>query len=245
MLLGVDVWEGNPQIDEAVLKAAGVEFMVVRLNDMNGGHHKDTNFDSQWLEAQEFIRWPYFVYNPWISGVQNFTWLQQNMPDGAKAVSLDIEVVKSGYSPAEYASQVSTFLGLVKQLWNFNIYTGQWFLPNLSTWPTKYEYWWARYPFSVYPAARTNIDWDGLKAKLGVLAWSPGTTPGICRLWQCSADRYILPGCGGSSVDINLWSGTREELVAWAGNSIIPPQTWQKAVTAFLRGQGYTGPDIV
>lgn len=52
--LGIDTWEGQLELDEAVLKANGVKFIFVRLNDINGGHHKDENFDKQWGEAAGF-----------------------------------------------------------------------------------------------------------------------------------------------------------------------------------------------
>jgi GH25 family lysozyme M1 (1,4-beta-N-acetylmuramidase) len=53
-ILGIDTWEGQLELDESALKNAGVRFMFIRLNDMNGGHHKDTGFDKQWREAAGF-----------------------------------------------------------------------------------------------------------------------------------------------------------------------------------------------
>jgi hypothetical protein len=42
---GVDVWEGSLDVEEPVLKEAGIEFTIVRLNDMQWRHHKvDKNF---------------------------------------------------------------------------------------------------------------------------------------------------------------------------------------------------------
>ena len=54
--------------------------MITRLNDINGGHHKDENFDKQWKQAQYFLRAPYFVYNPWVNGKGNYDWLMANLP---------------------------------------------------------------------------------------------------------------------------------------------------------------------
>lgn len=241
-ILGVDVWEGNPDLDEAILLAAGVKFIAIRLNDINGGHHMDENFAEQWAQAEGFIRWPYFVYNPWKSGLENFEWLFGRIPAEARAVSIDIEVRKAGYSPTTYANQVADFVSRARLVWNINIYSGAWFLPCLAQWPGDVEYWWARYPYSLYPPSTQRITWEQLAQKLAATPWQPGTTPGPCRMWQCTADRYILPGCS-THLDINLWNGTLEDLAAWAGQQTLPPQDWRWAVTGFIRQLGYTGPD--
>jgi hypothetical protein len=248
-ILGIDVWEGNPEINEAQLFEEDVRFMIVRLNSMSGGHHMDSNFYSQWEQVQAFIHWPYFVYNPWVSGQANFDWLAAHMPAEAGAVSIDIEVKKDGYSPKTYAEQVKIFFDQFtvdaqgSHPWNVNIYTGQWFLGYLFSWPGDREYWWARYPYALHADQRTYISWADLRTKLGAYGWHPGTTAGLCRLWQCTADRFILPGCGGTCVDINEWSGTLEELQAWAGNLVVPVRTWSHEIDAWARSQGYTGPD--
>ena len=228
-ILGADLWEGNPVIDEPTLKAAGVAFMIVRLNDINGGLHKDVNFDVQWAQAAPFIRWPYFVYNPWVSGQQNFDWLANNIPNDACAVSIDIEVSKPGYSPHDYATQTGIFRSLVAQHWNHDTYTGGGYIALLDKWPVT-DYWWARWPFIVYPPQRENWTWEKLKGVIDSMTWNPGNTPGPCKLWQITGDRLILPGCGGTCVDINIWNGTLDELRAFAG--YVPVLTLEERVTA-------------
>src|SRR5262245_43799469 len=126
--LGIDTWEGQLNIDETVLKANHIPFMFIRLNDINGGHHKDETFDRQWQEAAAFYRAPYFVYNPWVSGSANFLWLQDHMPADALALASDVEVRMAGYSPVTYAAEVKKFNAMAKARWNFVVYTGEWFL---------------------------------------------------------------------------------------------------------------------
>jgi hypothetical protein len=222
-ILGIDTWEGSPNLDEVTLKSAGVEFVIVRLNDMSGGHHRDTNFNTQWAQAAPFYRWPYFVYNPWATGEANYTWLAANMPGDAHAVSIDIEVRKAGYTPAEYTRQVNKFLALAYPHWNIDIYTGGGYKTLLSQWPTDYAYWWARWPYLLYPDERENWTWDRLKNVLNEMTWIPGATPGPCHLWQVTGDRLIFPGCGGTCVDINAWSGTLAQLADWTGGTPPPP----------------------
>ena len=94
--LVVDVWEGQLEVNETVLKTNGIAGMGIRLNDMNGGHHLDSNFWNQWKQAVNFVRFPYFVYNPWVTGAVNYTWLVANAPAGIPVIAVDIEVRMSG-----------------------------------------------------------------------------------------------------------------------------------------------------
>jgi len=225
--LVLDVWEGQLEIDEAALFAGGVGGLVIRLNDMSGGHHMDAGFSKQWAEAEGFLRWPYFVYNPWVTGKDNYDWLAMHMPNLCPAVAIDVEVRKSGYSAAVYAGQLGDFMERVQKIWRAHIYTGEWFLAEVSIWP-KAEFWWAQYPYSMYPDSRITLSWDELRTKIGKLTWPPinaNKAPGAVRMWQCSGDRIILPG-SSRAMDINVFPGTAADLEAWLvldGTPVIPP----------------------
>lgn len=244
-VFGIDVWEGNLDIDEAELLRGGVDFIIPRLNSIQGTLHKDFNFDAQWEQAKGFIRFPYFVYTPYARGTENYEWMAANLPPGVKRVAVDVEVIRSGYSPTEYAANVKTFIDLcfTHGLWPV-IYTGGWFIKNLSVWP-KTEYWWARYPYVMYPSQSRQVTWGELKEMLSSLAWNPACTLGPCRLWQCSGDRLKLPGCNNRAVDINIWNGNRDELEEWVGYKSSPPASWAQSLTDWARSQPqpYTGPD--
>jgi GH25 family lysozyme M1 (1,4-beta-N-acetylmuramidase) len=220
-ILGIDTWEGQLNIDEAVLKANGVSFMFIRLNSVAGGLHKDADFDAQWAQAAGFHRAPYFVYNPFVSGSANFLWLQSNMPTDAKAVGIDIELYVSGYSSVTYAAEVQKFLSLLT--WNYVIYTGEWFLLYLSTWSKTAGYWWAQYPNGFYPAETLSLSWDDLRAKLTKYT-GPGNAskvPGPLKFWQFSGDRLILPG-STKPIDVNVFLGTESELSSFMGGAQTP-----------------------
>ena len=221
MILGLDVWEGSLEINEQLLLENGVRYLIPRLNDMNGGHHLDGNFYSQWDQSAGFLRTPYFVYNPWVSGAENAKWLLANLPRNApRRLFVDIEVRKDGYSPDVYANEVQEFIDiLLAEGFKPCIYTGAWFLPCLSRWPSNVDYWWARYPYDLYPPVATPISWQDLSAKVELVGWYPDPMhicPGTVRLWQCSADRYIPSGTERAT-DINAWNGTLEELEDWWG----------------------------
>ena len=217
----LDVWEGQLEIDEAAFLAAGVAGMVIRLNHMAGGHHMDEGFQKYWDASAAFLRWPYFVYNPWVDGEQNYNWLLAHAPV-CNAVSVDIEVKYPDYSSREYARQVAKFMALAKAKWNINVYTGEWFLEYLDYWPANTDYWWAQYPYKVYPPERTSLTWEQLRALVATLNWPPvnaAKCPGNLKLWQCSGDRLLLPG-SIRALDINIWPDTLESLAGWVGSPV-------------------------
>ena len=227
-VLGFDAWEGSLEIDEQTLLDNGVAFGFARLNDMNGGHHKDENFDNQWPQLVNFLRAPYFVYNPWATGKANFEWLAANMPANAVRLGVDIEVKYPGYSPITYGTEVTSFLNLASKEWLIAKYTGAWFLQYLNTWPAG-DYWWARYPNSFYPDQITRITWAELKAKVTAATWSPDPNKlcaGEVKIWQISP-RYQPEGTQ-HALDINVWLGTLAELTTWWGSEAQPaPDTDQ------------------
>lgn len=207
-ILLLDVWEGSLEIDEQVILENNVKGFLIRINDMNGGHHKDTEFDKQWNEAKNFIRIPYFVYNPWVNGLANANYLISILPQGVTTIAVDIEVRKDGYSPNTYAKEVDTCIKYwLSKGFTVLIYTGAWFINYLSYWPNYTEYWWARYPYLLYPNSPINITWDQLRELIKSLSWSPGCNKGPCSLWQCSGDRLILPGTL-RTMDVNIFYGT-------------------------------------
>lgn len=221
--LVVDVWEGQLEVNEAVLKQNGVAGMGIRLNDMNGGHHLDTNFWKQWGEARNFVRFPYFVYNPWVDGAANFAWLAANCPTEALTVAVDVEVRKPGYAPATFARELDEFLGLCAARWKVIIYTAQWFLPYLGWWP-HVDYWWAQYPDQDHYFGGVST-WADLKKRLDQLdkPFNVESIPGQLRMWQFSGDYLKLPGFS-TAADVNIFYGTVQDLAEYFGTgSVIKP----------------------
>lgn len=221
--LVIDTWEGQLEIDETVLKANGVAGISIRINDMSGGHHKDTGFDKQWSEAKNFVRFPYFVYNPWVDGVANYQWLVANMPPEAKSVAVDIEVRFSGITAAKYAGEVNKFLELCKPMWKTIIYTAQWFLDALSKWPTV-DYWWAQYPNGATYFGNVKT-WDQLKIALDALdkPFNVGSIPGTLKMWQFTGDYLTLPG-NTRKMDVNIFYGTEKELADYFVCTVTIPE---------------------
>jgi GH25 family lysozyme M1 (1,4-beta-N-acetylmuramidase) len=232
-IFGIDSWEGNLIINEPELKLGGVSFLIPRMNSISGALHMDDTFLTQWAEAEPFIHFPYYVYTPYSPGAVNWAWLKAHLPAGVKRIAVDIEVKRPDYPAWAYAAQVYQFLDDV-QMYGLKpvIYTGAWFLDTLDSWPAYVEYWWARYPYALYPPDSQRITWAELRVKLDALGWNPACTTGTCHLWQCSGDRYKLPGMNDRVADINVWDGTLNELRAWVGDNVEDEPTLEEKVEA-------------
>ena len=240
-ILGIDTWQGQLEIDEAVLKANGVKFIFVRLNSMSGRHHKDTGFDKQWAEAAGFYRAPYFVYNPWVTGQANFDWLAANMPADAHAVALDMEVIMPGYPAVTYGAEFKKFKALASARWKAVIYTGEGYLSMLTPWDTTADYWWAEYPFEFYSAPILPSTWDDLRKRLMFYA-GPGNAakiPGRLKFWQFSGDKLILPG-NPHAMDVNVFFGNEAQLAEFFGGTPTPVPTAPADVVTPLYDGSFT-----
>jgi hypothetical protein len=219
--LVIDVWEGSLEIDEALLKENGVYGIGIRLNDMSGGHHKDKTFDSQWYQARGMVRFPYFVFNPWVDGRANYNWLLANMPAGATSVAIDVEVIYNAVPPAKYGAELSAFLSLANKKWKTIIYTAEWFLNKVTPW-AKQDYWWAQYPDPAFYLYGTR-SWDELKKRLDnpnlQKPMNAAKIPGNLKMWQFSGDYLILPGTI-RDIDVNIFYGTTTELAQYFGQEV-------------------------
>lgn len=221
-----DVWEGQLEIDEAAVRAGGVRGLFIRINKLNGGTSKDEYFDVQWQQAGDagLLRAPYFVFNPWQSGQSNFDWLFAHAPAGVKLIAVDVEVVYSAVSPSKYAAELKRFVELARSKWSVVIYTAEWFLPYLSSWPSG-DYWWAQYPYSLYPGGAQHWTYAQLRSVMDTLTVPSNASkiPGTLKVWQCSGDRLILPGTV-RPVDVNLFRGSQQQLADWMGGTLSEPE---------------------
>ena len=224
--MGVDTWEGQLAIDEILLKEEEIEFFIIRLNDMNGGHHMDTGFHQQWEEAKGFVRGLYFVYNPWVNAVQNFQWLRENAPGDTTFVMIDVEVRKDDVTPYQYGAELRKFTDMcVDYYYRTVIYTGEAYLSLVDVWPTNVTYCWAQYPYELYHNGEGPKYMTGLELRGEIDLYEgpfnaemiPGG-PDNWSIWQCSGDTMILPGTT-RIIDILVFRGSKAELVDFFGDA--------------------------
>jgi GH25 family lysozyme M1 (1,4-beta-N-acetylmuramidase) len=223
----LDIWEANSDLDYPTLLSYNIAGIIVRINDMQGGHHMDAKFAVNWPAAKQLpVRAIYFVYNPWVDGPANYAWLAAHLPsDFASRLFADIEVKYPGYGPDTYAVEVAKFIALCKAQWKISIYTGAWFLPTLSFWPADVDYWWGAYPNSLNTGE--SISWVEFNNRLDLLkfAYNGASCPGGINnisAWQCSGGGVIMPGFGAHKVDVSVFPGTLGDLRIWMGYGSQP-----------------------
>jgi GH25 family lysozyme M1 (1,4-beta-N-acetylmuramidase) len=209
---------GAQTIDEAVLKTDNVSGLIIGLNHIEGGHHLDPAFTTQWNEAGSagLLRVPYFVYNPAVNGQVNYEWLVKHLPFETGAVLLHIEAGFAGVSAEMYAAEVANFCLAVGARWHYMIYTAQDHLSLLRPWPADADYWWAQYPASLNPPVEQKWTWDQARVQVDALSGAADAdkVPGRLKMWQASRDSLILPG-SLKPMDLNIFPGTYDELKAW------------------------------
>jgi hypothetical protein len=250
--MGLDVWQGSGDINEATIKAAGVEYLVIRMNPTWGGLEYDKNFLNQWAQGSGFARAAYVVVSP-VNTDRDLTakmyvdWILANKPAECTIIALDVEIDaakiynRPDITPALYSKLLTDiFAGLHAAGLRCAQYSGAWFYNLVSPWvkPDYVEQWWARYLNSVYPTATINgvltaihpsITWEDLKVKLAALSWTPLVSAfteaqtGRITIWQvCSS--YVLPGCpAGQPVDVNLMTRADFTRIFGAPAPVIPP----------------------
>ena len=223
-ILLIDTYEYGGEINENILLQNDVRGIIIRLNNMNGGHHMDFKFLEYWKKFSVlFVCIPYFVYNPWVTGQQNYEWMKANIPLECNSVMVDVEVKYSGYSPNTYASELNKFYNLISPKYNYMIYTGEGYLDISSSWPKDKNYWWAQYPSEFYVSQ--NLTWNQLKEKLINYdkPYNESKVPGNLKMWQFTGDKLILPGCD-KPLDVNIFYGTLDELKSFENRTTqIPP----------------------
>lgn len=208
---------GAEAINEGELRSNQIAGMLIRINHIAEGHRLDENFTKQWSEAGAagLLRIPYFIYNPNLDENRNYDWLVKHMPYEAGAVMLGFVAAPTFQTGIEAESAVN-FFEQISRRWNFMIHTSERYLQLMDRWPQENDYWWAQYPGVLYPRSIERWTWSKLREKIDLL---PGPAnidkvPGICWMWQATADRLILPGCD-KPIGVNIYPGTLDELKEW------------------------------
>jgi hypothetical protein len=114
------------------------------------------------------------------------------------------------------------FLSLMVTRWpKTSIYTGEWFLPTLSSWSASYDYWWGSYPYLLDGC----LSWEDYRKKVLTLPYggfNASKCPGKIGLHQISGYYYKPVGAHGYAVDTSIFLGTVDQLKTYMGTSNVP-----------------------
>lgn len=204
--LGIDVSQWQGAIDWQAVAAAGYKYAFIRATIGSAG--LDTSFQTNWngAKAAGLLCAPYHLFKPDQDAAYQAAYLYAMMAGKSLDMppALDVELA-NGVDAYRIAGAVGTCARECERLFGVKpvIYTARWFWDaNVS--PTDVvadcPLWVANYTIADEPVMPSG--WD---------AWT---------FWQYDSGGE-LAGIPDNSVDLNRFSGTHEELLAWLA-SVMP-----------------------
>lgn len=210
---GLDVSTYQNNVDWSQVAAAGYKFAITRINH---GSVMDDTFDANWegIKAAGMIRGAYQYFEPGDDVPTQAQIVIDKLgvlgPGDLPAV-IDVETT-SGLGPAAVAAAVGEWIELVEAGTGKKpiIYTGRYFWQdNVATDAfADYPLWHAQYPDACQPPSSGPPD-CGVCANIAD-QWSTWV------FWQYTSSNNV-PGITDNVVDTNVFMGSYEELVAFAG----------------------------
>lgn len=244
MILGVDVSGWNTSINWQTLYEGGVRFAVIKLTQ---GTSSLTNLARDHVEGARkagILVAGYHWNDPMLDDKKQVEFFASQLDKhDIHLAFIDVEqywqdwnewykgsITKIIPSSRINQSAYNVMTGIRNLGYNAQIYTRWSFItgraPLMESWIKPLATWYAHYP---YGSGRVNANWQDFKAGG---RYFPGisqpTLPAGTnwKLWQFSGDKFILPGTGGSPIDLNYFPGTEAELHIYftgqQGNTELP-----------------------
>lgn len=231
MILGVDVSGWNTSVNWQTLYDGGVRFAIVKLTQgvssitrlarehvegarkagilVAGYHWNDPMYnDNQQVDFFASQLEKYDIHLAFVDVEQYWQdwneWYKQSITKiiDPKRISQSAYNVMTGLRNKGYNGQVYSRWSFIKER-----------SPQMEAWIRSLDTWYAHYP---YYSGRVNANWQDFKAGG---RYYPGIKQPTLpvgtnwKIWQFSGDKFILPGTGGSPIDLNYFPGTEKELI--------------------------------
>lgn len=226
---GIDVSYWNAGIDWPKVRATGQRFVFVKASE--GESYTDPTFDDNWRGAKSagLLRGAYHFFRCNVDARKQadcfIDYVKSFNDAGELPPVLDLETA-DGQRKEKIIPAAKIWLDRVEAVFGRKpiIYSGQYFLQDYfseagggpPTWAKDYPLWLAQYPSQYIPESQPYLP-------RGWFKWT---------FWQYS-EKGRVNGIN-ASVDLNVFSGTLEELYKFAGAQLItePPKKPQKHVVA-------------
>ncbi len=211
---GIDVSAYQGNVDWGSIKAAGISFAFAKASEGTG--FTDPTFQQNWagMQAAGVIRGAYLFFHPRFDPVEQAQLFARCVSLGPNDLppALDVEV-DDRMGPAAIVLNTQRCLVELERLTSRKpiIYTGGWFwtpllrqFGSVPGWVANYDVWIADYSGGGQPVM-----------PLGFNNW---------RFWQYSA-KGRFAGIGGDiDVDVDVFNGTVNDLLALTGQGRAQPQ---------------------
>lgn len=240
MILGIDVSRWQPTVDWALLKSAGVEFVIIKATQ--GNYTVDTMLKKHVEGANKagMIIGLYHWCDPLVdatSQARYFINAVQGLP--FHMVAADVEQFWADWQEwsqgniTKYLSPdaISNNARAILSYWDKNLkvptilYSRASFVhgfarPMLS-WVCNYPLWMAHYP---YNTTRVKTTWDVFKSQYKPSISGPALPSGCTKwtFWQFTGDKFILPGVD-TALDVNYFNGDLAQLRQFVKLDAPPP----------------------
>lgn len=241
---GVDVSHWNKNINWLELYNGGIRFAFVKLT--GGSKLIDSGAADHISKARNhgILVGGYHWADPTVNdALQTDLFLSQLNKYGIKAGAIDSEQywqnwaefynhsITTRISPERISQNAyNLYTDVLNENINATVYTRYTFMTDYAQpmlmWMKEVKGWYAQYPYS---SGRITTSWNEvLNTVYKPIRQSPTLPINFAwRFWQFSGDKFILPGTGGSPIDLNFFHGTIEELKSFFNSTIpqTPPET--------------------
>jgi GH25 family lysozyme M1 (1,4-beta-N-acetylmuramidase) len=205
---GMDVSYYEPTIDWATVKQAGIDFAFIRATDGTG--YIDPRFREYWAAAKQhgILRGAYQFFRPAQDPVAQADLLLAQIGTieaGDLPPVIDVEV-SGGLAPAQVAASVKAWIDRVQ--------------PKIGRPPIIYA--------GLYSWHDLTGSADMTRSPLWVAQYTTAPCPNIPLPWQRwqfwqYASTGSVDGIPGMTLDVDVFDGTRDDLVAFANGTAAPP----------------------
>ena len=233
--LGVDVSRWNTRIDWKELRNGGVVFAIAKVSQGTHGRDRLVRTHLEGAQAAGMVTGGYHWCDPNLSEssqLENFAesveglgidfaaadveqywiswqeWLDRNIQQIVRPerISENARVLAEG---------MAKVTGKKVLIYTRATFVQQYAQPMLK-WMAGWDLWLAHYP---YPRGRATLTWTDLLTRHMPRIAGPNLPDGCksWKMWQFSGDRFVLPGTGGSPINLSMFNGTLDDLRAWCG----------------------------
>jgi len=240
MVYGIDVSRWQPNVDWALLKSKGVEFVIIKATQ--GNYAVDSMLKTHVAGAKKagMIIGLYHWADPLVDATSQAKYFLNAIAGlSYHMVAVDVEQFWADWQ--EWSSGnikkyiqpdvISTNARTILKYWQNNlsvprvVYTRASFIHGFArpmlTWVGGLPLWLAHYP---YNTKRVRTTWEVFKSDYKPDIPGPSLPTGCTKwtFWQFTGDKFYLPGVD-TPLDVNYFNGSLAELKVFAKLTTTPP----------------------